>query len=555
MARVRDSYCWLIADDPAVCPYLGAQEAHLLSDVRRRNREKCLGCEELRHDLADLRRTGGPLLEALTVILDEAMNRCRLILRTLQIKEELLDILRHLSHSLQLALDPGEILYKGLVAFTAGSSLGFNRGLALLVQEGKLYGSFALGPRDGEEAARIWREVSERGTTIADLLQYTPEIFAREREKFRPWLDRFRFSLSDFPFCEAFSLPIPHAPEAGRVLEITPEAPLPQVLREFYRDATFWIVPLLSHEERPLGALLLDNFLTGRPISAEDRLAMELFALEIAVALERGLAYTELREKVEMLEEAYRRIQEHQQTIIRLREEAAVAEMMLQLTHTIKNPVIAIGGLARHLHKKLDEHSPHRRFAAAIAQEASRLEETVRDFVKFAALRYSTERHPVDVNEILELLAHEKMGALQHGPPIRWHLDLAPLPPILADEHQLYHCVENIVNNAIEAMSDGGDLFIESRRSEDTILIIVRDTGPGLTEEAARNLFKPFFTTKPTGSGLGLYTSKQIVESLGGELQLLCQLGQGCEVIIRLPIPEAPSATPAEGEFGARGAS
>jgi len=555
MARAGDSYCWLIADDPAVCPYLGPHEAHLLADVRRRNREKCLGCEELRRDLADLRRTGGPLFDALVAILDEALNWCRPILRTLQVKDELLDILRHLSHSLQLALDPDEILYKGLVAFTAGSSLGFNRGLALLVEEGRVRGYFALGPRDGEEAARIWREVAERGATLADLLQYSPESFAREREKFRPWLERFRFALSDSPFREAFSLPIPHAPEAGRVLEITAEMPIPEALREFYRDATFWIVPLLSHDERPMGALLLDNFLTGRPISAEDRLAMELFAMEIAVALERGLAYTELREKVEMLEEAYRRIQEHQQTIIRLREEAAVAEMMLQLTHTIKNPVIAIGGLARHLHKKLDEHSPHRRFAAAIAQEASRLEETVRDFVKFAALRYSTERHPVDVNEILELLAHEKMGALQHGPPIRWHLDLAPLPPILADEHQLYHCVENIVNNAIEAMSDGGDLFIESRRSEDTILIIVRDTGPGLTEEAARNLFKPFFTTKPTGSGLGLYTSKQIVESLGGELQLLCQLGQGCEVIIRLPIPEAPSATPAEGEFGARGAS
>lgn len=110
------------------------------------------------------------------------------------------------------------------------------------------------------------------------------------------------------------------------------------------------------------------------------------------------------------------------------------------------------------------------------------------------------------------------------------------------------------MNNALEAMSDGGDLFIESRQSNGTILIIVRDTGPGLTEEAARNLFKPFFTTKPTGSGLGLYTAKRIVESLGGELQLLCQLGQGCEVIIRLPISEMPSETFAEGE-SARGAS
>jgi hypothetical protein len=136
MARVGERYCWLIADDPAACPYLGPGEIHLLSDVRRRNREKCLGCEELRRDLAELRSTGDPLWEAVTVILDEALNRCRPILRTLQIKDELLDTLRHLSHSLQLALDPDEILYKGLVAFTAGGSLGFNRALVLLVEGG-----------------------------------------------------------------------------------------------------------------------------------------------------------------------------------------------------------------------------------------------------------------------------------------------------------------------------------------------------------------------------------------------------------------------------------
>jgi signal transduction histidine kinase len=548
MARVGDRYCWMIADDPAACPYLGPHEAHLLADVRRRNREKCLGCEELHRDLAHMRRTGDPLWNALATILDEALNRCHPILRTLQLKEELLDILRHLSHSLQLALDPDEILYKGLVAFTAGSSLGFNRGLALLVEEDTVRGYFAVGPRDGEEAARIWREMAEHGTTLADLLRYSPEVAAREREKFRPWLERFRFALSDSPFREAFSLPMPHAPEAGRVLEIAPQMPLPHALREFYRTTTFWIVPLVSHDERPLGVLLLDNFLTGRPIAAEDRLAMELFAMEIAVALERGLAYAQLREKVEMLEEAYRRIREHQQTIVRLREEAAVAEMMLQLTHTIKNPIVAIGGLARHLHKKLDEHSPYRRFAAAIAQEASRLEETVQDFVKFAASKYGIEQHPVNVNEILELLIQEKQEATRHGPPIAWRVDLAPVPPILADERQLYHCLENIVNNALDAMSDGGDLIIESRPSDGTILIIIRDTGPGLTEDAMRNLFKPFFTTKPTGSGLGLYTSKQIVESLGGELRVLGQPGGGCEVTIRLPIPDTSAGAIGEGD-------
>lgn len=540
----------MIAEDPTVCPYLHPDEGHLLLDVRRRNREKCLGCEELRRDLALLQRSESAILQAMARIVEEALNRCHPLLRTLHLKEELLDTLRHLSHSLRLALDPNEILYKGLVAFTAGGSLGFNRGLALLIEGEELRGYFALGPRDGEEAARIWQEVTERGATLADLLQYSPEAFAREREKFRPWLEGFRFALSDPPFREAFARPLPQAPEAGRVLEIGPDAELPPQLRAFYQGTTFWVVPLVSHEERPLGALLLDNFLTSRPIADEDRLAMELFALEIAVALERGLAYAELREKVEMLQQAHRRIQEHQQTILRLREEAAVAELLFQLTHTIKNPVVAIGGLARYLSTKLDKRSPYCKFADAIAQEASRLEEMVQDFVRFAAARYATERHLVNVNEIIELLAHEKKKAVQHKAPIRWHVNLTSVPPVLINERQLYTCLENIVNNALEAMSEGGDLFIESWHANDMVVISVRDTGPGLAEEAARNLFKPFFTTKPTGSGLGLYTSKQIVESWGGELALLGHAGQGCEVTIRLPISspliETPSAEPAQ---------
>jgi len=239
-----------------------------------------------------------------------------------------------------------------------------------------------------------------------------------------------------------------------------------------------------------------------------------------------------------MLEQANRQIREHRQTILKLKEEAFVGEIVLQLTHTLKNPIVAIGGLARHLKKRLGESSLLGKYANAIVQEASRLEETLRDFVKFVDLKYPAERGAVSVNQVIEILWREKAEALGPHSPILWHVNLKPTPPILANERHLFNCLENIVNNSIEAMSDGGDIFIESHFDGQRITITIRDTGPGISEDAVKNLFTPFFTTKPAGSGLGLYTSKQIIESLGGEMTLLYEAGKGCEVVIKLPAKE-----------------
>jgi signal transduction histidine kinase len=425
-----------------------------------------------------------------------------------------------------------------LVAFTAGSSFGFNRGLALLSDSGRLRGYFALGPQNSEEAVRVWRAINDKGITITDLLQFNRSVFEKEREKFRSALDRMDLAISQPPFKEAFETTSHEHIQYGSVIEVPADAPIPSALRDFYQAATFWVVPLFSHLRKPLGVVLLDNFLTNRRVSPEEKVVMEIFATEIALALERGLTYGELREKIEMLEDANRSIRDHQQTIIKLKEEAAVGEMVLQLTHTIKNPVVAIGGLARHMKKKLGEDAAFSKYATAIAQEASRLEETLRDFVKFVDLRYVAEHRPINLTQVLEVLVREKKDATGIGSPIGWHLDLKPVPPVLANERQLYNCLENIVNNALEAMSDGGELFLTCAHEDKLITLVIRDTGPGIPEETIKNLFKPFFTTKATGSGLGLYTSKQIIESLGGEMTVLCEQGKGCEVVIRLPVKE-----------------
>ncbi len=553
MAKFGEGYCWTIKDDPSVCPYIKPGEEYLLGDVKRRIQEKCIECHELRGDLKAIAEEKGSLFEAFPLILDELVKREQKLKKygsSIKIKEEMFDMLVHLSTSLKLVLNLDEILYKGLVAFTTGNSFGFNRAIVLLSQNRKLRGYFALGPKDPEEAFAIWKDISEKNLTIPDLFRFSPDIFKKEKEKFTGVLRQMEFDINEGIFKRVFKtgMVLGVAPDdtnilrnfypPGVMLRVSPEDDVPNVLRSFYRDTPFWIVPLFSHLKRPLGAILLDNFLTRREVSEEELKAIEIFTTEISLAIERGLTYEELEEKVETLEEANVKLKEHQELIMKLREEASIGEMVLQLTHSFKNPVIAMAGLAKVLRKKTDPGSHIAKYTDAILEEAIKLEQTLKDFVNLVKTKYMSDKSYIDVNKVVELLYQEKRakGKLQG---VDFHLKLGEnLPPVFENRYQLYNCIENVVNNSIEAMPEGGELFIETTAQDGFIYVNIRDTGPGIPADVMKNLFKPFFTTKTLGSGLGLYTSKEIIENMGGHIVVSCEREKGCSVTIKIPTVE-----------------
>ncbi len=212
---------------------------------------------------------------------------------------------------------------------------------------------------------------------------------------------------------------------------------------------------------------------------------------------------------------------------------AAVGMAVSRIVHEIKNPLIAIGGLVLSLLKK-EEDPEKKKKLELIFREVQRLEKLLSDISDFAKpLKLDLKKTDI-VSLCQEALEVYRPRLEEAGIEVKF---LAPSQKIELpiDESRFKEVLFNLLQNALEAMSDGGGtLELEIRPEEEKVLIFVRDTGPGIPEEALKQLFTPFFTTKKRGTGLGLSISLKIIEAHGGRIYARNH-EKGAEFIIELP--------------------
>jgi signal transduction histidine kinase len=110
------------------------------------------------------------------------------------------------------------------------------------------------------------------------------------------------------------------------------------------------------------------------------------------------------------------------------------------------------------------------------------------------------------------------------------------LPKIKADPTFIRRALTNLVNNAIQAMPDGGKLEVAGYTHDGFVSLTVADTGIGISEEVKSKLFTPMYTTKAKGQGLGLAVVKRLVEAQGGNIYFESEIGKGTKFIIKLPL-------------------
>jgi signal transduction histidine kinase len=287
----------------------------------------------------------------------------------------------------------------------------------------------------------------------------------------------------------------------------------------------------LSGREEPLGVLLVDLEGTDQPPSSERLRFLELYARQATAALENARL-------LHRLEGAHRELREVQEQLIQGEKLAVLGEMAAQLAHELKNPLVSVGGFAQRLVKLDLDNERATEYAAIIAREVRRLEEMLGNILVFSK-KQMVCLETCDMNallgEALELEAEVRQNA-----EISLVLDIvAPLPELIGDCRQLRQVLLNLLTNARQAMEKGGTLTLRADRctlrGEEGISIEVEDTGGGIPAEIIRNIFNPFFSTRPKGTGIGLSLSHRIIEQHHGEIEVLNGVAGAC-FIVRLPL-------------------
>jgi len=215
---------------------------------------------------------------------------------------------------------------------------------------------------------------------------------------------------------------------------------------------------------------------------------------------------------------------------------AILGQMSAKIAHEVKNPLFAILGLAEEL--EVEERDPEKlRLIKMIKEEATLGNQWISGVLAFSRSSASgTEVTPVKPTEVVKRLLEDFKRSLA-GEGINIVEDVEPdLPEVMAGRESFRHILFNLLDNAQQAMPEGGTITVRAHRLDDGCLEIrVEDTGKGIDEEVLPRIFEPFFTTREGGTGLGLPIVQKIVMDMGGRVDVSSRRDVGTVFSVRIP--------------------
>jgi signal transduction histidine kinase len=218
-----------------------------------------------------------------------------------------------------------------------------------------------------------------------------------------------------------------------------------------------------------------------------------------------------------------------------------IARLAGGLAHEIKNPLSTIRLNMELLAEDFAEGESRRERRAlakvqVVQRECRRLQELLDNFLSFAKVR-KLNQEPSNLNlQVKQVIDFFRPKAADTGIEIVDYL--APdLPTVLLDREAFHGALLNLVLNAEQAMLDGGQLVVRTSSVGDGVALDLIDTGCGMDADTRAHIFDAFFSTKGSGSGLGLPTARKIIEAHGGTISLQSELGHGTQFTVKLPLP------------------
>ena len=219
------------------------------------------------------------------------------------------------------------------------------------------------------------------------------------------------------------------------------------------------------------------------------------------------------------------------------------------VAHEIRSPLASMKARLFTLGNTISKTPSSEQDLSAISKEITRMEKIVESFLQLARPA-EPELERVDTNKLIRDLVSEREHAFaRDGVSIR--IEDSPNPPVLADSDQLRQCISNLLQNARDELEDGGEILVSakttnlplSNRARPALRIDISDTGRGIPLEQQKRLFDPFYTTKKSGTGLGLPLSQVLIGKQGGRIAFQSQEGEGSVFSIIIPIASAENKT------------
>lgn len=236
----------------------------------------------------------------------------------------------------------------------------------------------------------------------------------------------------------------------------------------------------------------------------------------------------------DMVAERTQELQSAQQLLIRSEKLASIGHLAASIAHEINNPLMPIGLLLERLIDELQETGADVDFQGIemIQEHVERIRRIVRNLLDFA--RPDAKLRPLDVNEVVQTILKLNQKFFEHE-RIRIDAQLTATPPVFGSKDQLEAVFMNLALNAQAAMEGGGTLTIKAYTQGSQAVIEFIDTGLGIPKENLDRIFDPFFSTKTTGTGLGLFVCYSVVEGHHGMIEVESEVGKGTRFTVRLP--------------------
>jgi signal transduction histidine kinase len=250
---------------------------------------------------------------------------------------------------------------------------------------------------------------------------------------------------------------------------------------------------------------------------------------------------------VEQLRESRKEIERlHSTQMSRAEHFATLGELAAGLAHEIRNPLAGIAGVVEIISRDLPATSPARAVVKDVRVEIAQINRILTDLLQTAR----PHRPAIQRSDLNTTVEHAVMLARQQAlsKPIEITLKKnSALPEVEHDSDQIHQVLLNLLLNAIQAIDGAGRIAVELEASGQSAVIVLSDTGRGIPPEHLPNIFRPFYTTKRNGTGLGLSLARRIVEEHQGHIDVTSVPGKGTRFVVSLPIErsvtqEAPAA-------------